>query len=194
MDSNTITRLHGLGHVYAISLRFNCHCHGSSTGESLLYHHILLSRYFVGHKARSMYEFCTAVVSEEIVFDLLRSAASEYETKIPARARHYQYPHPSLFLSSFSLSHTSVTSVQSFDHPPFPLDFCTMAPQKDQFQVPNVQFRVLIIGRANAGKTSILRRVCDTTESPKIYRLDPQGRRFQVRCRSWWRPSISSPS
>ncbi|KAI9446898.1 hypothetical protein BJY52DRAFT_1127835 [Lactarius psammicola] len=37
-------------------------------------------------------------------------------------------------------------------------------------QVPNIQFRVLIIGRANAGKTSILQRVCDTTESPIIYR------------------------
>ena len=36
--------------------------------------------------------------------------------------------------------------------------------------VPNLQFRVLVIGRANAGKTSILQRVCDTTESPKIYR------------------------
>ncbi len=33
-----------------------------------------------------------------------------------------------------------------------------------------VQFRVLIIGRANAGKTTILQRVCDTTESPTVYR------------------------
>jgi predicted GTPase len=45
--------------------------------------------------------------------------------------------------------------------------------------IPEIQFRVLIIGRANAGKTSILQRVCDTTESPIIYRgqekvkLDP---------------------
>ncbi|KAH9051714.1 hypothetical protein EDB87DRAFT_1571155, partial [Lactarius vividus] len=31
-------------------------------------------------------------------------------------------------------------------------------------------FRVLIIGRANAGKTSILQRICETTESPVIYR------------------------
>ncbi|KAH8989349.1 hypothetical protein EDB86DRAFT_3197490, partial [Lactarius hatsudake] len=31
------------------------------------------------------------------------------------------------------------------------------------------RFRVLIIGRANAGKTSILQRVCDTTDSPIIY-------------------------
>ncbi|KAN0137602.1 hypothetical protein V8E53_004653 [Lactarius tabidus] len=36
----------------------------------------------------------------------------------------------------------------------------------------DLQFRVLVIGRANAGKTSILRRVCETTESPTIYRGD----------------------
>ncbi|KAH9053749.1 hypothetical protein EDB87DRAFT_166464 [Lactarius vividus] len=35
-----------------------------------------------------------------------------------------------------------------------------------------IQFRVLIIGRANAGKTSILQRVCNTTDSPVIYRSD----------------------
>ncbi|KAN0129085.1 hypothetical protein V8E53_013081 [Lactarius tabidus] len=34
----------------------------------------------------------------------------------------------------------------------------------------DIQFRVLFIGRANAGKTSILQRVCETTESPTIYR------------------------
>ncbi|KAJ7692047.1 hypothetical protein B0H17DRAFT_546112 [Mycena rosella] len=37
-------------------------------------------------------------------------------------------------------------------------------------KLPNIQFRVLIAGRANAGKTSILQRVCETTESPEIYR------------------------
>ncbi|EDR13861.1 uncharacterized protein LACBIDRAFT_304960 [Laccaria bicolor S238N-H82] len=31
------------------------------------------------------------------------------------------------------------------------------------------RFRVLIIGRANAGKTTILQRVCKTTEQPKIF-------------------------
>jgi GTPase SAR1 family protein len=36
--------------------------------------------------------------------------------------------------------------------------------------VPGLQFRVLVLGRANAGKTTILQRVCETTESPKIYR------------------------
>jgi GTPase SAR1 family protein len=46
-----------------------------------------------------------------------------------------------------------------------------------------VKFRVLIIGRANAGKTSILQRVCDTTESPVIYRRDQSGTRERVRSR-----------
>ena len=64
----------------------------------------------------------------------------------------------------------------------------TMTPQTNRPQVANDQFRVLIIGRANAGKTSILQRVCDTTESPKIYRLDRWGQRSQVRSRSWWHP------
>lgn len=43
-------------------------------------------------------------------------------------------------------------------------------------QLPNIQFRVLVIGRANAGKTSILQRVCETTESPTIYRGFGPGR------------------
>ncbi|KAH8977051.1 GTP-binding protein [Lactarius hatsudake] len=37
-------------------------------------------------------------------------------------------------------------------------------------RLPEIKFRVLIIGRANAGKTSILQRVCETTESPVIKR------------------------
>ena len=35
--------------------------------------------------------------------------------------------------------------------------------------LPKIKFRILIIGRANAGKTSILQRVCDTTDSV-VYR------------------------
>ena len=31
------------------------------------------------------------------------------------------------------------------------------------------RFRILVIGRANAGKTTILQRVCNTTEQPKIF-------------------------
>ncbi|KAH8986759.1 hypothetical protein EDB86DRAFT_2809421 [Lactarius hatsudake] len=45
-----------------------------------------------------------------------------------------------------------------------------MNTQQPSRRIPDVQFRVLIIGRANAGKTSILKRICETTESPVIYR------------------------
>lgn len=37
------------------------------------------------------------------------------------------------------------------------------------------QFRVLVIGRANAGKTTLLQRVCKTTESPIV--RDRDGRK-----------------
>jgi hypothetical protein len=57
----------------------------------------------------------------------------------------------------------------------------TMDAQQDLPHVPsNVTFRVLIIGRANAGKTSILQRVCGTTESPEMYSVDSGGRRIPV--------------
>ena len=31
------------------------------------------------------------------------------------------------------------------------------------------RFRILVIGRANAGKTTLLQRVCNTNEDPCIY-------------------------
>ncbi|KAJ6465722.1 hypothetical protein C8R45DRAFT_1022136 [Mycena sanguinolenta] len=46
--------------------------------------------------------------------------------------------------------------------------------------LPQLVFRVLILGRANAGKTSILQRVCETTESPKIYRVGSDGNRKKI--------------
>ena len=49
--------------------------------------------------------------------------------------------------------------------------------ERQQRRAPNPRrtqrFRVLIIGRANAGKTTILQRVCNTTDKPKIF--DPKG-------------------
>ena len=37
------------------------------------------------------------------------------------------------------------------------------------------RFRILVIGRANAGKTTILRKVCNTTGDPTIF--DPNGKK-----------------
>jgi GTPase SAR1 family protein len=36
-------------------------------------------------------------------------------------------------------------------------------------------FRILVIGRANAGKTTLLKRVCNTTEEPCIYDEDGES-------------------
>ncbi|KAG2098955.1 uncharacterized protein F5147DRAFT_839509 [Suillus discolor] len=40
------------------------------------------------------------------------------------------------------------------------------------------RFRVLIMGRANAGKTTILQKVCNTTDQPEIY--DTQGNKIDT--------------
>ncbi|KAH8985065.1 hypothetical protein EDB86DRAFT_3049455, partial [Lactarius hatsudake] len=46
-----------------------------------------------------------------------------------------------------------------------------MDTQQPRRRVPKIRFRVLIIGRANAGKTTILQRVCGTTDTPIFYRI-----------------------
>jgi hypothetical protein len=59
--------------------------------------------------------------------------------------------------------------------------FRTMGSQQNLPRVRrDIKFRVLIIGRANAGKTSILQRVCDTTDNPWMYRVDESGARTLV--------------
>jgi len=40
------------------------------------------------------------------------------------------------------------------------------------------RFRILIIGRANAGKTTILRAICNTTENPAVY--DGEGNQIDL--------------
>ena len=42
------------------------------------------------------------------------------------------------------------------------------------------RFRILVIGRANAGKTTLLKRVCNTTEEPSIYDRDKNLVSYQL--------------
>src|SRR5216683_3038993 len=78
--------------------------------------------------------------------------------------------------TSFSLTHVSY---QHLDPSSFSQDFRAMDAQQDHPRIPDLKFRVLIIGRANAGKTSILQKVCDTTEKPEIFGLDSSRTRDQ---------------
>jgi len=48
----------------------------------------------------------------------------------------------------------------------------------DNIQEKFGRFRILIIGRANAGKTSILRAICNTTENPEVY--DEKGNKIHL--------------
>ena len=40
------------------------------------------------------------------------------------------------------------------------------------------RFRILVVGRANAGKTTLLQRVCNTTENPEVF--DGAGRKVKT--------------
>ncbi|KAF8813516.1 hypothetical protein BYT27DRAFT_7181074 [Phlegmacium glaucopus] len=50
------------------------------------------------------------------------------------------------------------------------------AEQTQKLQARFTRFRILVIGRANAGKTTILRRVCNTIREPTISRPNGQKR------------------
>ena len=59
----------------------------------------------------------------------------------------------------------------------------TTATDKDKERADKVRqkfgrFRILIIGRANAGKTSILQKVCNTTEQAEIF--NSKGKRVRM--------------
>lgn len=77
----------------------------------------------------------------------------------------------------------SKTSLRSFHlyAASIPLSLSVMASLGSSPTRPNIKFRVLIIGRANAGKTTILQRVCDTTKNPKVYRIEGTSRTEVVR-------------
>ncbi|KAI6124326.1 hypothetical protein EV401DRAFT_2207819 [Pisolithus croceorrhizus] len=52
-------------------------------------------------------------------------------------------------------------------------------PAKVQQQIDRIsRFRVLIMGRANAGKTTILQRVCNSTDQPEI--VDGEGKKLDL--------------
>ncbi|SRR6266702_588613 len=69
------------------------------------------------------------------------------------------------------VNHQSRMGSNRFLHQTPPNTVAPMHMQQPHPRIPKFRFRVLIIGRANAGKTSILQRVCETTDSPVFYWL-----------------------
>ena len=53
------------------------------------------------------------------------------------------------------------------------------------------RFRILIVGRANAGKTTILRAICNTTENPEIY--DGDGNKVRLQADVLYRRVYATP-
>ena len=47
-----------------------------------------------------------------------------------------------------------------------PRDMADLAMADIRSRIPS--FRILIIGKANAGKTTILRKICETTDTPTV--------------------------
>ncbi|KAI5999105.1 GTP-binding protein [Pisolithus albus] len=63
------------------------------------------------------------------------------------------------------MNEKSLTTVTSTSRLPYRLD-----PSKAQEHTNHIRrFRILVMGRTNAGKTTILQRVCNTTEQPEIF-------------------------
>ena len=86
-------------------------------------------------------------------------------------------PNPSaLLLDEIKVyQHKSIDKMYIWSTYPDPMSqLNTTATDKDKYRADKVRqkfgrFRILIIGRANAGKTSILQKVCNTTEQAEIF-------------------------
>ena len=53
------------------------------------------------------------------------------------------------------------------------------------------RFRILVVGRSNAGKTTLLQRVCKTTELPEIYNSNGEKVKYLiVQCHRSLMPAI----
>ena len=109
---------------------------------------------------------------DERVKEYLSKSEDELVIKFETRIRMKWAPKKECGLvdrSSMTIASKSIKDWPDFQ-PAMGNQQSKAGPSKPQLKLPEIKFRVLIIGRANAGKTSILQRVCDTTDSPLVYR------------------------
>ena len=70
------------------------------------------------------------------------------------------------------------------DNPPSVKDMAQtihVDPAKVKEQFDRIRrFRILVVGRSNAGKTTLLQRVCRTTELPEIYNFNDEKVKYLI--------------
>ena len=70
------------------------------------------------------------------------------------------------------------------DNPPSVKDMAQtihLDPAKVKEQFDRIRrFRILVVGRSNAGKTTLLQRVCNTTELPEIYNSNGEKVKYLI--------------
>ncbi|KAG9312239.1 hypothetical protein JVU11DRAFT_7538 [Chiua virens] len=90
--------------------------------------------------------------------------------QLPVEQSRSEPPPAEQSLDEQSLEESFSESLESFAEPP-----STEFMQIDSIRKKFGRFRILIVGRANAGKTTILKQICNSTEDPVIY--DPRGKK-----------------
>jgi septin family protein len=71
------------------------------------------------------------------------------------------------FILSFATAHRSPPALSSFSPPNMQMD------QAMDLRTQIRRFRILVVGEANAGKTTILKKICNSVDSPEIF--SPEG-------------------
>ncbi|KAF8808200.1 GTP-binding protein [Phlegmacium glaucopus] len=91
-----------------------------------------------------------------------------------------QPPAASQTQDAFGQFHTSTSSQSESTSTALPHDH-----RSEEIREKAPRFRVLVIGRSNAGKTTILQRVCNTTKQPEIF--NTEGKKIK---KSILKPSV----
>ena len=80
--------------------------------------------------------------------------------------------------------HLDTTTDMVSDNPPSIEDMTQtihLDPAKVKEQFDRIgRFRILVVGRSNAGKTTLLQRVCKTTELPEIYNSNDEKVKYLI--------------
>ena len=108
-----------------------------------------------------------------MVIDNLARIEDATQTIHPDRATDMASDNPPSIEDMAQTIHPDPAVHMVSDNPPSVKDMAQtihLDPAKVKEQFDRIRrFRILVVGRSNAGKTTLLQRVCKTTELPEIY-------------------------